>query len=341
MNSLWQLVLARWRSFYREPETIFWIFVFPLILALGLGTAFRNRPPEPIVVGIEDGPSADALAQALSTRPDVKPRRVDAAGARSGLRTGKLDVVVNGRSPRSYTFDPTRPESRTARLLLDDTLQRIDGRVDATPTLDVAVTEPGSRYIDFLMPGLFGLGLMQSGFWGVGYSVVEMRTRKLLKRLAATPMRRRDFLASFVLVRVFFLAAELPVILGFGALVFGVPVRGSIALLVAIATLGSLSFSGIGLLVASRAKTTQTVSGLINLASMPMFLLSGVFFSSARFPDVIQPVVRALPLSALNDALRAVMLEGAGLTDVARPVATLAAWGAVSFAIALRLFRWQ
>jgi ABC-type multidrug transport system permease subunit len=340
-KALFQLVLLRFRTFYREPETIFWTFVFPLLLSVALGVAFRNREPDPVAVGVREGPGAAEIAAALGHSHDVKARVLSEPQARGALRTGKVDLVVEPGTPPVYRFDPTRPEGRVARLLVDDALQRAAGRADPAPAREARISEPGSRYIDFLIPGLVGLGLMQSGFWGVGYAIVEMRTRKLLKRLVATPMRRAQFLSSFVLVRALFLILDLPVLLGFGRLVFGVPMHGSVVLLVALAALGSLVFAGLGVLTASRAQTTQTVSGLINLASMPMFLASGTFFSAARFPDAAQPFIKLLPLTALNDALRAVMLDGAGLGGVSSQVAVLVGWGALSFALALRWFRWQ
>jgi ABC-type multidrug transport system permease subunit len=334
-------MLARWRSFYREPETIFWTFLFPLMLSVALGVAFRNRPADLSFVGVEDGPGAGAALDALAKSPDLVPKRVAAGQASGWLRTGKLALVIVPGEPPTYRYDPMRPEGRVARLLVDNALQRAAGRVDPVAVREATITEPGSRYIDHLVPGLVGVGLMQAGFWGVGYVIVEMRTRKLVKRLVATPMRKADFLLAFVLVRAFFLVVELPVLLGFGALAFQVPVHGSVALLAAEAVLGSLMFAGLGLLVAARAQTVQTVTGLINLASMPMFIVSGTFFSASRFPEVVQPLIRVLPLTALNDALRAVMLDGAGLAGVARETGIMAAWAVASFALALKLFRWQ
>jgi ABC-2 type transport system permease protein len=316
-HALWQLMLARWRAHYREPEVLFWQFVFPVLLAIALGVAFRDRPPEPSAVAVEAGEGAGAVRDALAASPDVRPSLLDAAAARAALRTGKVDLVVVPGPPRTYVFDPARPESRMARLLTDNALQRADGRADPVRVSDVPVTEPGSRYIDFLLPGLIGMGLVSSGLWGVGFAVATVRASKLMKRMVATPMRQRDFLLSFVLTRAIFVFFELPVLLVFGALVFGVPVRGSLVLLTGVAVLGSLTFAGMGLLVASRARTTQAVNGIANLISMPMFIVSGTFFSASRFPDAVQPLVAALPLTALNDALRAVMLEGAG--PVARP----------------------
>jgi ABC-type multidrug transport system permease subunit len=341
-SPLWELTLTRWRSFFREPSAVFWTFIFPILLTIALGLAFRNRPPDPVDVAVESGtPEAERLFAALQKSPQCRARLLDAAAAHEALRTGKVSVVVVPGTPRSYRWDPTRPEARLARAVADDLLQRADGRVDPTPVADAHVTEPGSRYIDFLIPGMLGMGLMQSGLWGIGFVIVEMRNRKLIKRMIATPMRRWHFLAAFVFMRAVFLVIELPVLLGFGVGVLGVPLRGSLALVIGLSVLGSLTFAGLGLLSASRAQNTNTVGGIINLISIPMFLLSGVFFSSARFPDVMQPVIRALPLTALNDALRAVMLDGAGVFQLGKPIFLMIVWGLTSFAIALRMFRWR
>jgi ABC-type multidrug transport system permease subunit len=340
-SPLWQLTLARWRSFYREPSTIFWAFVFPIVLAFALGIAFRNRPPEPVWAAVQKGDGAHEVFHALQASQEVKVELLDAEHAMEALRTGKVSLVVIAGATRTYEYDPTRPESRLARAVVDDVLQRADGRKDPTAVADSRITAPGSRYIDFLIPGLLGLNLMSSGMWGIGYVIVEMRTRKLIKRLLATPMRKRDFLIAFGAMRGLFLLGELPLLVGFAWLVFHVGVRGSLPLLLACATLGSLTFAGLGLLTASRAQNTQTANGLINLVQMPMFLLSGVFFSSERFPAVMQPVIKAMPLTALNDALRGIMIDGAGVAAIARPMAIVIAWGFLSFALALKLFRWR
>jgi ABC-type multidrug transport system permease subunit len=292
------------------------------------------------VAAVVEGPGAEALARVVGAGGQVA-RVLPAAEARRALRTGKVDLVVTPGSPRGYAWDPHREDSRLARLVVDDLLQRADGRREATPVADAIVTEPGSRYIDFLVPGLLGLNLMSSGMWGIGFIIVENRQKKLLKRLVATPMRRSEFLLSFVLLRMLFLLLEMPVLLGFGWLAFSVPVHGSVALLTTTAVVGAFAFAGLGLLVACRAQNVQTVGGLINVVMMPMFILSGVFFSSSHFPDAVQPLIRVLPLTALNDALRAVMLEGAGLLAIWPQLLLLAGLAAVSFALALRWFRWS
>ena len=339
-SALAELTLARFRLFFREPSALFWTFGFPVVLAVALGVAFRNRPPEAVHVAVEAGPGAERTLAALVSA-EVRATVEDAATARAKLRVGKVSVVLVPGDPRTYRYDETRPEARLARLMIDDRLQRAEGRSDPTRVSEEHVTEPGARYIDFLVPGLLGMTLMSSSMWGIGYVIVELRTKKLVKRMLATPMRKGDFLLSFVVMRALFVLIEVPVLVAFGWIAFGVRVVGSVLLVLAVSLLGALAFAGLGLLVASRAQNTQTVGGLMNLVMMPMFVGSGVFFSSANFPEAVQPVLRTLPLTALNDALRAVINEGAGAGAVARPMFILGLCGVLSFAGALKLFRWR
>jgi ABC-type multidrug transport system permease subunit len=343
-GALWLLTLARFRLFYREPSTLFWTFVFPVLLTVALGLAFRAKPPDPIAVGVVSGTEAteaEAVRVALSRRADVKVEVLEAEAARAALQSGRVALVVVPGMPPVLRLDPTRPESRVAQAVVDDLLERAAGRRDLLAPRVEPVTEPGSRYIDFLIPGLFGMNIMSTGLWGIGWVIAELRLKKLLKRLAATPMKRWHFLASFAAVRLLFLAAEGPFLIGFGVLVFGTPFRGSPLVLALLAFLGAAAFSGIGLLIASRAQNQQTVGGLINLVLLPMMLLSGVFFPASNFPDAMQPLVRLLPLTALNDGMRAVLNEGAGLAAVAPQAAVLAVTSLLAFGLALKLFRWS
>jgi ABC-type multidrug transport system permease subunit len=348
-HPLWQLVLARLREFYREPEAIFWVYGFPVLIVVALGIAFRNKPVERNTVDIQDG-AADATVESVRAALTGDKRYVyvvhtnDEATCRLRLRTGKTDLVVvpapSGRG-YEYVFDPTRPEGALARSRVDDTLQRAADRKEPLPTADREITEPGGRYIDFLIPGLLGMSLMGGGLWGVGFAIVDMRIRKVLKRLLATPMRKADFLGALLISRLLFLVPEVLVLLLFAWAAFGVVIRGSLLALAVIILLGSLAFCGIGLLVASRARTLEAVSGLMNLVMLPMWILSGIFFTSERFPEVAQPFIQALPLTPLINALRNVSLEGATLASQWQPLAILAAWGAGSFLLALRWFRWN
>src|SRR5438876_874013 len=320
-HPLKELWLARLRQFAREPAAVFWVYGFPLLLALGLGAAFRNRPVDQVFVDVEASPGAGEVADALARWPEFVVGTHSAELCRERLRLGKSSITVIPGNSYTFLFDPTRPESALARARVDDALQRAAGRRDPVQTSERLVTEPGGRYIDFLVPGLLGMNLMGGGLWGVGFVIVDMRIRKLLKRLIATPMRRRDFLLGLAVSRLFFTTVEVLLLLLFGYFAFGVGVRGWVLDLVLLIVLGASAFAGLGLLVACRAKTTEAVSGLMNLVMLPMWLMTGVFFSSERFPDGMQPFIRALPLTALNDALRAVMLDGASLASQWREVA--------------------
>lgn len=340
-SPLFLLTAARIRNALREPSTLFWSFGFPILVTVALGIAFRTRPPEAISVAVSDGPEAVAVQATLTRAPGLDSKVMPPDAAQRALRTGKVPLVVMPGSPRTYHYDPMRPESRLARAVVDDLLQRAEGRKDTTIALDHHVQEQGARYIDFLIPGLIGSHIMSAGLWGIGYIIVETRNRRLLKRMVATPMRRTDFLLSFVVMRMLFLGVELPALLIFARFAFGVVMRGSVALFALLVALGALAFSGIAVLVASRARNIETVNGLINACSMPMFLLSGVFFSYSRFPEFLHPLIRILPLTALLDGTRAVMNEGAGLVAVAPQILLLAGCAVASFVAGLAVFRWS
>lgn len=340
-SSLWQLTLSRTREFIRTPEALFWVFAFPILLALALGFAFREKPPDRVPIGVVKGGDSDRVTKALAQSPALLPRVYGGEEGHEALRTGRISLLVMPGSPVTYRYDPTRPDSRVARLEVDTALQHAAGRRDLLPVREQRVTEQGARYIDFLMPGLLGLNLMGTGMWGVGFSIVTARTRKLLKRLVATPMRRSEYLLAQIMSRLFFLVPEIAVLVAFGWIVFGVEVHGSFLLLALVCFVGAMAFAGIGLLVSSRAETIEAVSGLMNLVMIPMWLASGVFFSAERFPDVAQPFIRTLPLTALNDALRAVINEGKGFQSVAMELSILVGWGIVSFILALRFFKWR
>lgn len=342
-DSLRELTLTRFREFIREPEALFWSLAFPILLTVGLGIAFRNRPAEQVHVGVEGAPhAASPVLGALRASPAIAAESLDAASARRALRGGRIAVVVHAPGGQvTYEYDDTRPDSRAARLLADDAIQRGAGRGDPVKSTERHVREAGSRYIDFVVPGLLGMGLMGSGIWGVGFSIVDARRRRFLKRLMVTPMSRSEYLGSFMIARLFLVIIEVGVLIAFATLAFGVPLRGPGWELALIVLLGAFAFGALGLLIAARPRTIEGASGLMNLAMLPMWVLSGVFFSSENFPRAIQPLVQALPLTALNDALRANMLRGESMHVVAPEMGILALWTVVCFVLALRLFRWS
>jgi ABC-type multidrug transport system permease subunit len=274
----------------------------------------------------------------------VQVKDVDPSAAATELRAGRVSLLLvppaSPGQPLSFRFDPSRAEARTARATVNAVLQRAAGQTDPQPVRDEEVHEVGSRYIDFLVPGLIAMNLMSGSMWGVAWVVVSMRVRKLLKRFLAAPMRRRDLMIAMGLGRLLVIPAELLVILLFSRLFFGVLVTGSYLALLAVSVVGSASFASVAIAVASRAQNTETVSGLMNLVMMPMFITSGVFFASSNFPASIQPVIRALPLTAMCDGLRAVMIDGAGMVGVLPFLLILSAWGIPAFWLGMRYFRW-
>ena len=346
-SPLFQLTLSRVRQFIREPAALFWTFAFPILLAMVLGVAFRDKPPPQPRVGVVDTVGSTWIANALTQSGKAQAVRLSAAEGAAALRDGKVDMLVDGgmnvgSAPHAtFRYDPARTESLTARLVVKDALEAQQGRIDRVAVHDETVLENGQRYIDALIPGLLGWNVMSSSMWGVGYVVVSNRSHKLLKRFAATPMRRIHFLLSFILARLLFLVAEVATLWLFAWLVFDVHVQGSAVAFAFVTALGAFSFAGTALLVASRTASVEVAQGLMNLVMMPMWILSGTFFSYSRFPEVVQPFIRLLPLTAFNDALRGIANNGASLLSLSFELMVLVVWGGVSTVLALRLFRWR
>jgi len=355
------LTLTRLREFYRQPEAVFWVYFFPLLMVVALGIAFRNKPVEVITVDAVESVAVQSLNESLASDSRIKIKVYDKATCQNRLRTGKSDLYLeflqpinlesraneNGEFAKNnevqrveYFFDPTRPGSVVARDAVDNLLQKAAGRRDPVVATNNEVTESGGRYIDFLVPGLIGMGLMGGGLWGVGFAIVDMRIRKLLKRFLATPMKKTHFLIAIMSSRLVFMIPEMILLVVFSHYAFGVEIHGSWFAIVFLILLGAMEFSGIGLLVASRAKTLESVSGLMNLVMLPMWTLCGIFFPYERFPAIVQPIIKVLPLTPLIDSLRAVMLEGASLVSLWPELLVMTLWGTITFGLAMLWFRW-
>ena len=338
LSSLYQLTVSRLKLTLREPEAIFWIFVFPILLAVGLGIAFRNRPPQVLPVGA----TSPQLVRALDAESGLSAVQMDQAAGLHAMSTGQIVLlVVESKDGVTYRYDEANPDARTARLLADRAIQRAAGRRDPVAAQNEPVHETGSRYIDFVVPGLLGMNLMGSAMWGLGFSIVDARSKKLLKRMVASPMPRWQYLLGYLFSRLIMLAIEVLVLLGFARIVFGVPFRGPLFQLALLCVLASLTFLALGLLVSARPRTMEAVSGWMNLVMMPMWIMSGVFFSPSRFPAFMQPIVKALPLTAAISTIRGNMLQGTGMQHMMAPLAILLAWFVLPFAVALKIFRWR
>ena len=346
-----QLILSRIREFYREPAAIFWVYGFPLVLALALGLAFPNRPVESIQMDVVAATPGDReAAEQLAARWRERDSRLkievsDEATARNRLRTAKTSLVLipDPIAPTKfrYVIDENQPGSVLARAAVDNLVLRGQDEKAKVPEAEQMPNESGGRYIDVLMPGLVGTNLLGGGLFGVGFLIVDMRVRKLLKRFLATPMRKTDFMLALMASRLLFTIIEIIVLLTAAYFFFGVKVHGNLIALAILIFLGGACFAGMGLLIASRAKTLETATGLMNAFMLPQWVLSGVFFSAGNFPAVVQPIIQVLPLTALINGLRAVVNDGAGFGAIWQPVLILTVWGVVSFFLALKLFRWR
>jgi len=336
---------VRMKELRREPEVIFWVFGFPILLALGLGIAFRDKPADRtsvVIVSAAGAENALSMIQHSPASASIRADLLDESTALHGFRLGKYDLVIrpDENGAYQYRYDPARSESVLARSVVDDALQTMAGRKNPVSTSIVTSSEPGSRYIDFLIPGLLGMNLMNGAMWGIGFAIVDMRQRKLLKRFVATPLRRSDFLLALLSSRFVLMLIEVALLLGFGVIAFQMRILGSLWSILLIGAIGAISFCALGLLTASRAQKIESASGIMNLVMMPMWIFSGVFFSGERFPAAVQPIIKALPLTALNDALRATILEGASLASQSGRIMVMAFWAVLTFALALRWFRW-
>ena len=334
-----ELTRVRVLGFIREREAIFWVFVFPMVLAAVLGFAFRSGKVQPSKVAVVAGDGAGALVELFEADDELTPQLFESRDeALAKVRKAAVDGMVEPGDPPRLTFDPGRAEAATARLRVQ---RALDPSSDAEHVTLAPLTEKGSRYIDFLFPGLLGMNLMGTGIWGIGFAIADVRRRGFLRRLLVTPMHKSSFFSAFMLSRLVFLVMEIGVLAAFGAWILGVPFHGDVFSFGVVCLVGALTFAGLGILIASRVRTMEGASGLMNLTMMPMWLASGVFFSYERFPEALHPLIRLLPLTALNDAMRAIMIDGESVLTRGPELAVMGVWCVVCFVVALRVFRWE
>ncbi len=346
MHPIYTITLTRLKEFIRRPEAVFWVYFFPILMVLVLGIAFRNQTQEVFPVDVIEGPHAAQMKQSLEQSSQIEATIISQKDSRKRLRTGKTTLAVSATDPNNdrsidYLLDTQRPGAVQVRSLVDDQLQKSLGRADAFTATQTEFDQPGGTFVDFLVPGLLGIGLMGGGMWGVGFAIVDMRIRKLLKRYMATPMRRSDFLISMLLSRLVFMVPQVLLLIVFSYFLFDYRVYGSLLAVAALVFLGAMEFAAIGLVVGSRAQTLETASGLMNLVMLPMWTLCGAFFSYERFPEIVHPFIRLLPLTPIIDSLRGVMMEGESLLAQWPEILVMVVWTVIPFAIAMAIFRWR
>jgi len=355
------LIKTRLIEFTRKPAAVFWTYGFPLLMVIVLGWAFRAQPVEQLRVAVEDLPGQQRLVELLRPNEQLLVEVATHEASIGLLRSGKVAAVLipkaataSDSGEASFAQEPplrspvaeilvdfARPGSLMAQLTIQRQLQTAAGQQDVVPTVITKFDQPGSRYIDFLVPGLIGMSLLGGGMWGVGFAIVDMRIRKLLKRFLATPMRRSDFLLGVMISRLLFMLPEVAVMLFFTSVFFSVKVYGSWFAVAFLVLLGGVQFSGVGLLVASRAKSIETLSGLMNMVMLPMWTLCGIFFAYQKFPEFLHWPIRMLPLTPLLDSLRGVMLDGKSLPELWVEITLMTVWSVGTFVVALKIFRWN
>lgn len=347
MHPVFAITITRLKEFVRRPEAVFWVYFFPVLMIIVLGLAFQNQTAETFNVNVINNSWATYVTQPLADHPQITTHLVDDKESSQRLRSGKSVMAITatqndgGQRQFQYRFDTKRPGAVAAKKLVDDILQAASGRVDVFAAEEIQFDEPGGTYVDFLVPGLLGIGLMGGGMWGVGYAIVDMRIRRLLKRYMATPMRRSHFLLSMLLSRLVFMVPQIALTLLVAYWMFDVRVYGNVSAVAILVLLGAFEFAAVGLMVGSRAQTVETASGLMNFVMLPMYTLCGAFFSYERFPEVFHPFIRWLPLTPIIDSLRSVMMDGESLVDQWPEIAVMSVWCVTPFAIAMLIFRWR
>lgn len=365
-NQFWQLTRAHLMEIVREPGVLFWGIVFPIFMSLGLGIAFMQKQDTTRKVAMIAGDQkmlADSVLKSYATI-DTKSRsdsvaytlvlKNDQLGsttylfyrmswnmAEVALKQGKINFIIDEEKGKTvFRFDPLNPDAQLVYLKLEPVFG--GGKSVAVENTESIrpLTVTGTRYIDFLIPGLLAMGIMMSTMWGLSYGIIEKRSKKLLRRMVATSMNKSYFLISFMLVRMLMNFVEAVLLIIFASLAFHITIQGSIPALLAIFVAGNIGFAGLAFFISCRTAKTEIGNGLINVIVMPMMLLSGVFFSYHNFPDALIPFLQKLPLTLVADGMRSIFIEGAGMLQIAFPVAILTIGGSIFFLLGLKFFRW-
>jgi ABC-2 type transport system permease protein len=343
-KSLIQLIQVNFKTFFREPAILFWAVVFPIILAWVLGVAFSNKGESlrrVYVIGESAVPEKmtgeKVLGEETGNVYRIKFQKASEAEAIRAVKRGVISVFIEVKEDSViYHFDPLNSDAQLTHLLLERSFTGVDSNNTSIDPLQAT----GTRYVDFLIPGMIALGIMNSCIWGIGWSLVESRMKKLLRRIVATPLNKSLFFTAQMITRILLGTFDISLLILFSYLYFGTIITGSITALLVVFLAGTFAFAGIAILMASRTSNTEVANGLVNAVTLPMMILSGIFFNYHNFPDWAIPVIQALPLTLLADSLRSIFIEGAGLIEVLRPVIILSAIGLVAFTAGLRVFKW-
>jgi len=356
-----QLVIIRFLEFIRQPGIIFWAIIFPVMMAWVLGVAFGKKSELMITIALvsEDKIENQALLEFLTSKNTIKndslfyqslsneklrttkykfiPTTWDSAVIM--VKQGKTNIIIKENADSIlYFFDPANSEAKLSYIMLASAIEKQDLTYKSGSIKPF--TKTGTRYIDFLIPGLIAMGIMNSIMWGISYGLIDIRVKKLLRRMVATPMKKSSFLLSHFVARVMLSAIEACILLGFSYYFFKISIQGDLGALLVVFLAGNFAFAGIAILIASRVSDSRVGTGLINLIILPMTILSGIFFSYHNFPEGIIPVIKVLPLTMLADSIRAIFIEGVGFEKVWSNVLLLTSVGGIGFILGLRFYKW-
>jgi ABC-2 type transport system permease protein len=361
MKTLWQLYISQLKEFTRNRMAMFWTMAFPVFFMLLFGVIFSGGggPSYKVGVAVADrGPIGAALAGAFRGVDVLQTAEGAEDDLLARLQHGDLNAVVvvpegvssavmSGQTADiSVHYDPSNPVTAQIVLtiveqVLSGVEQGLAGRTALFALQTVTVTASSLRTIDFLVPGILAMSLMQLGLFATAPPLVQLREQQVLRRLGATPLSRSMLLTAQVALRITIGLVQTALIVLVGTLVFHVQMVGSWLLLSGIVLLGAFAFVCLGYFISGLGKTQESITGAIQFINFPMMFLSGLFFPVDSMPHWIRPVVDAMPLTYLADALRQIMVGGVPLHPLRIDVLVLVVWLAVCAVLAVRFFRWE
>jgi ABC-2 type transport system permease protein len=366
------LTLANFKEMLREPGVLFWGIVFPILMSLGLGIAFNTKSDVIRKIGIIGNTDSIFKDTSLLIHKFLAVKTIKSYNEKEKtdnylfrienkklgntnfhfriltwndavmeLKRGKISLVMEEKNDSvNYLFDPANPDAQLTYIRLSQIFGSRDFVSDENDVNIKPLTLEGTRYVDFLVPGLIAMGIMMSIMWGVSYTIIERRSKKLLRRMVSSPMKKSHFLISIIAVRVCMNFIEGCLIFFFAFLVFGIRIQGSLPALLLVFISGNIMFSGLAVFISSKTSKTEIGNALINLVVMPMMLLSGIFFSYHNFPDWMITVIQKLPLTMVADDIRSIFIEGAGIAQIATHCLILCLGGIIFFTAGIRIFKW-
>jgi ABC-2 type transport system permease protein len=361
LNSLWQMISINYKEFLREPGILFWSLAFPVLMAWVLGIAFTKRTESVQTIAVVDSTAIHSKLDLFLAETEKMTSSnqtfyqktfdnklgkltfrlfpVSSDSAILMLKRGESSLILQEKGDSiAYLFDPQNTEARLNYLMLSAAINH-DPRIYDTQSVKI-LSQKGTRYVDFLIPGLLALGIMNGFLWGIGYTLIEIRTKKLLRRMVAAPMKKSLFIFSHFFSRLTLSAFEAVVLFLFAWLYFRIQVQGSLSAFILVFLAGSFCFAGIAILMGSRTSSSRVGNSLINVITLPMMILSGIFFSYHNFPEAVIPVIQKLPLTLLTDSLRGIMTEGTGIRENLSAVFILSGVGTLCFLVGLRIYKW-